>query len=63
MLGVAAGLTSFGVSLFSGENISNIPGVNEMDEAAEILFDAIFGYCTNIFNTVAWNDVISCFEK
>lgn len=61
-LGFLAGGMSLATSFFSGANISKLQGVNQMDEAAELLFDAFFGYGANIFYTAAWMDVISYSE-
>jgi hypothetical protein len=61
-VGFLAGAMSLGTSLFTGDNISKLPGVNQLDEAAELLFDAVIGYGANIFNTCAWDDISSYYD-
>ena len=56
--GLVAGLASLCVSFFTGENIRNLKWVNKeaMDTAAQLFFDAFFGYGANVF-------VVSMFDE
>ena len=63
LLGFIVGFCSYGVSLFTGDNISKLKWVNKMDDAAELFFDAFFGYGANTFNTAMWNEIAEYFEN
>ena len=57
--GLIAGMFSLGVSMFSGSNVSRLPGVIKMDDAAELFFDGVFGYGANLFFTLTMTEVVS----
>ena len=57
LYGIIAFGLNLGVSSFTGKNFSKLKIVENMDEAAILFFDAVFGFLANIFHTQTMEEV------